>query len=77
MTQRVQDKAEDGDRCKYHVYAGVCMVPDNQITFPPLPQWRTGERTSEMDSYGVCVSAREMQGRGARLSVSLALTQTP
>ena len=24
-----------------------------------------GERASEMESYGVCVSAREMQGRAA------------
>ena len=40
-------------------------------------QGRTGERASEMESYGVCVSAREMQGRGSRLSLSLALTQTP
>ena len=40
-------------------------------------QGRTRERASEMESYGVCVSAREMQGRGSRPSVSLALTQTP
>ena len=40
-------------------------------------QGRTGERASEMESYGLCVSAREMQGRGSRLSVSLALARTP
>ena len=40
-------------------------------------QGRTGERASEMESYGVSVSAREMQGRGSRLSVPLALTHTP
>ena len=39
----------------------------------PQARERTGERASEMESYGVCVS----QGRGSRLSVSLALTQTP
>ena len=40
-------------------------------------QGRTGQRASEMESYGVSVSAREMQGRGSCLSISLALTQTP
>ena len=43
----------------------------------PPRQGRTGERASEIESYGVYVSAREMKGRGSRLSVSLALTQTP
>ena len=42
-----------------------------------IQQGRTGERASEMESYGVSVSAREMQGRGSRLSISLALTRTP
>ena len=40
-------------------------------------QGRTGERASEMESYGVCVSAREMQGWVFRPFVSLALTRTP
>ena len=31
-------------------------------------QWRTGGRASEMQSYGVCVSAREMQRPGSRIS---------
>ena len=29
-------------------------------------QWRTGERASEMESYGVCVSARETGSRHPR-----------
>ena len=39
-------------------------------------QGRTRERASEMKSYGVCMSAREMRGRGSRLFISLVLTQT-
>ena len=49
---------------------------------PPLVadavfQWRTGERASEMESYGVCVSARETDRRDRRPCISLALAQTP
>ena len=40
-------------------------------------QGRTRERASEMESYGVCVSARERQGRASRLSIPLTFTQTP
>ena len=34
-------------------------------------QWRTGERASEMESYGVCMSARETQTGGIPALASL------
>ena len=39
-------------------------------------QGRTGERASEREAYGVCVSARETDRRDPRPCISLALTQT-
>ena len=44
---------------------------------PCAAQGRTGERASEMGSYGVCVSAREPDRRDPRPCIPLALTQHP
>ena len=68
----------------WHVVSPGVERPRNQVfllgtrgTLPHLAQWRTGERASEMESYGVCVSASETDRRDPRPCISLALTQTP
>ena len=52
---------------------------EGEVRMPLRSQWRTGRRASEMESYEVCVSARETDRdrRDPRPCISLALTHTP
>ena len=59
------------------VAASVAIQNNTVHAQEPKHQWRTGERASEKESYGVRVSARETDRRVPRLCISLVLTQTP